>query len=170
MATHSSVLAWRIQGTGEPGGLPSMRSHRVGHNWSDLAAAAATVPITLDINGNFTHITYFVLKSHTHYHATWQTHNILVKQINKNDGNRFYIWKKQKESEVIHKSWLPFLSLSAKKLSPLVGFPFMEIYCELCFLFKWAYFFPFNYFYDMCWVSNKRELWNDKHKHEKCRV
>ena len=39
MATHSSVLAWRIPGTGEPGGLPSMGSHRVGHNWSDLAAA-----------------------------------------------------------------------------------------------------------------------------------
>ena len=41
MATHSSVLAWRIPGTAEPGGLPSMGSHRVGHNWSDLAAAAA---------------------------------------------------------------------------------------------------------------------------------
>ena len=41
MATHSSVLAWRIPGTGEPGGLPSLRSHRVGHDWSDLAVAAA---------------------------------------------------------------------------------------------------------------------------------
>ena len=40
MATHTSVLAWRIPGTGEPGGLPSMGSHRVGHDWSDLAAAA----------------------------------------------------------------------------------------------------------------------------------
>ena len=40
MATHSSVLAWRIPGTGEPGGLRSMRSHRVGHDGSDLAAAA----------------------------------------------------------------------------------------------------------------------------------
>ena len=40
MATHSSVPAWRIPGTGEPGGLPSMGSHRVGHDWSDLAAAA----------------------------------------------------------------------------------------------------------------------------------
>ena len=39
MATHSSVLAWRIPGTGEPGGLPSLGSHRVGHDWSDLAAA-----------------------------------------------------------------------------------------------------------------------------------
>ena len=41
MATHSSVLAWRIPGTAEPGGLPSKGSHRVGHDWSDLAAAAA---------------------------------------------------------------------------------------------------------------------------------
>ena len=39
MSTHSSVLAWRIPGMGEPGGLPSMGSHRVGHDWSDLAAA-----------------------------------------------------------------------------------------------------------------------------------
>ena len=36
MATHSSVLAWRIPGTGERGGLLSMGSHRVGHDWSDL--------------------------------------------------------------------------------------------------------------------------------------
>ena len=41
MATHSSVLAWRIPGTGEPGGLPSMGSHRVRHDWSNLAAASA---------------------------------------------------------------------------------------------------------------------------------
>ena len=41
MATHSSVLVWRIPGMREPGGLPSMGSHRVGHDWSDLAAAAA---------------------------------------------------------------------------------------------------------------------------------
>ena len=41
MATHSSVLAWRIPGTGKPGGLPCMVSHRVGHDWSDLAAAAS---------------------------------------------------------------------------------------------------------------------------------
>ena len=40
MATHSSVLAWRIPGTGKPGGLPSMGSHRVGYDWSDLAATA----------------------------------------------------------------------------------------------------------------------------------
>ena len=40
--THSSVLAWRIPGTGKPGGLLSLGSHRVTHNWSDLAAAAHT--------------------------------------------------------------------------------------------------------------------------------
>ena len=43
MATHSSVLAWRIPGMGQPGGLPSMGSHRVGHDCSDLAAAAGLV-------------------------------------------------------------------------------------------------------------------------------
>ena len=41
IATHSSDLAWRIPGTGDPGGLPSLGLHRVRHDWSDLAAAAA---------------------------------------------------------------------------------------------------------------------------------
>ena len=44
MATHSSALAWRIPGTGETGGLPSMGLHRVGHDWSNLAATAAAHP------------------------------------------------------------------------------------------------------------------------------
>ena len=43
MATHSSVLAWRIPGMGEPGGLPSMGLHRVRHNWIDLAVAEAAL-------------------------------------------------------------------------------------------------------------------------------
>ena len=47
MATHSSVLAWRIPGMGEPGGLPFVGSHRVGHDWSDLAAAAAVCSLYL---------------------------------------------------------------------------------------------------------------------------
>ena len=47
MATHSGVLAWRIPGTGEPGGLLSMGSHRVEHDWSDLATAAAAGPCLL---------------------------------------------------------------------------------------------------------------------------
>ena len=45
MRTHSSVLAWRISGTGEPGGLPSLGSQRVGHN-SNLAVATARLVIT----------------------------------------------------------------------------------------------------------------------------
>ena len=48
MATHSSVLAWRIPGTGEPDGLPSMGLHRVGHDCSDLAAAAAATTVVSD--------------------------------------------------------------------------------------------------------------------------
>ena len=47
MATHSSILAWRIPGMAEPGGLPSMGFHRVGQDWSDLAAAVAVFTVTL---------------------------------------------------------------------------------------------------------------------------
>ena len=55
MATQSSVLAWRIPGTGEPGGLPSTGLDRVGHDRSDLAAAAAA---TLENKLNIFHTTY----------------------------------------------------------------------------------------------------------------
>ena len=53
MATHSSVLAWRIPGMGEPGGLPSMGSHRVGHDWRDLAAAADSHLVVRNVNRDF---------------------------------------------------------------------------------------------------------------------
>ena len=61
MATHSSVLAWRIPGMGEPGGLPSMGSHRVGHDWGDLAAAAAAVLLKATLFSMEENITLFWL-------------------------------------------------------------------------------------------------------------
>ena len=51
MATHSTVLAWRIPGMGEPGGPPSMGSHRIGHDRSDLAAAAEKEEQKNDVAG-----------------------------------------------------------------------------------------------------------------------
>ena len=56
MATHSSVLAWGIPGTGEPGGLPSMGSHRVGRDWSDLGAAG----LYYDLLCTMFHFLYFI--------------------------------------------------------------------------------------------------------------
>ena len=56
-AIHSSILAWRIPGTGEPGGGQSMGSHRVGHDQSDLAAAAAA---GLLFNSSFLFFTHFL--------------------------------------------------------------------------------------------------------------
>ena len=58
MATHSSVVAWRIPGKGEPGGLLSMGSHRVRNDWNDLTAAAAHIyyevqEATIDCNLNY---------------------------------------------------------------------------------------------------------------------
>ena len=52
METHSSILAWRILGTEEPVGLPSMRSHRVGHDWCNLASSAADLPIWISSSWN----------------------------------------------------------------------------------------------------------------------
>ena len=69
MATHSSVLAWRIPGTAEPGGLPSMGSHRVRHDWSDLAAAAAAKDRNKRIQV-FTEIKEF-LNIHKGYYHHW---------------------------------------------------------------------------------------------------
>ena len=60
MATHSSVLAWRIPGMGEPGGLPSLGSHRVGHDGSDLAAAAAAAS-TLSLSISYSVILHLYL-------------------------------------------------------------------------------------------------------------
>ena len=64
MATHSSVLAWRILGTGEPGGLPSMESHRVGHDLSDSAAVALG-------EGNGTPLQHSCLENHMDGGAWW---------------------------------------------------------------------------------------------------
>ena len=62
MATHSSVVAWRIPGTGEPGGLPSLGSHRVRHNWSDLAVDVASVKNTKSfLMLMFYFCTYFIV-------------------------------------------------------------------------------------------------------------
>ena len=68
MATHSSVLAWRIPGTEKPGGLLSMGSHRVGHDWSDLAAAAA---ITLQYCIGFCHTSTWIRHRYTHVPPSW---------------------------------------------------------------------------------------------------
>ena len=67
MATHSSVLAWRIPGTVEPGGLPYMGLHRVRHDWSDLAAAAYHIIIFF----NLMILVYILLKNSVHDMLLW---------------------------------------------------------------------------------------------------
>ena len=88
MATHSSVLAWRIPGTAEPVGLPSMGWCRVGHDWSDLAAAACIciccvsvivlylhTNLKLDIQIFFHHIinstSFFLSNIKSQSHKSW---------------------------------------------------------------------------------------------------
>ena len=75
MATHSSVLAWRIPGTGKPGGLPSLGSHRVGHDWSDLAAAAVAVQVVILNNGIMVNYYFLFCLSKIHTDAYIKNEN-----------------------------------------------------------------------------------------------
>ena len=86
MATHSSVLAWRIPGMGEPGGLPSMGSHRVGHDWSDLAAAAAW---WFKIHGP---------KLQIHLHQTTNYFNVVLTEVGIKIITEFIILKYSQKS------------------------------------------------------------------------
>ena len=80
MATHSSILAWRILWTEEPGGLLSIRSHRVGHDWSDLAGAAAATADFTQLSLVFPFMSFFCsgIPSGNHVMlssiALWLTH------------------------------------------------------------------------------------------------
>ena len=69
MATHSSVLAWRIPRTREPGGLPSMGSHGVGHDWSNLTVAAETQVLASWYFCHTLHLTYTAWSKRTHIPA-----------------------------------------------------------------------------------------------------
>ena len=87
MATHSSVLAWRIPGMGVPGGLPSMGLHRVGHDWSNLAAAAA---------------------------ADWNR-RVMVIQIKRSPNTASVSQGKKRETSVSSYSWMYLLRNSCNK-------------------------------------------------------
>ena len=101
MATHSSVLALRIPGTGEPGGLLSMGLHRVGHDWSDLAAATAAetflVVTTYGPRGDATDISYADARNVLNIpQCTWQhatTKNHLVKNVSSATVGRLKLTK-----------------------------------------------------------------------------
>ena len=97
MATHSSVLAWRIPGTGQPHGLPSMGSHRVGHDWSDL------VVVVVDS----------ILKSRD---STWPTKVRLVKAM----VFPVVMWKLDHKESWVLKNWYFWTVVLEKTLkSPL---------------------------------------------------
>ena len=82
MATHSSVLAWRIPGMGEPGGLPSMGSHRVEHNWSDLALSIVHI----------CHISFRLLPSF--YLFSWHFWLVLLVTLKCCQSNIWRSWTK----------------------------------------------------------------------------
>ena len=113
MAPHSSVLAWRIPGTGEPGWLPSMGSHGVGHDWRDLAAAAAAALVF------FPSLLFHM--SHIPCHQMWEVHtlrlffqlsfpwSLIMKPclISQWISKIIYFFKKQQHYETWVSIWVP---------------------------------------------------------------
>ena len=142
MATHSSVLAWRVPGMAEPGGLPSVGSHRVRHDWSDLAAAVLYM--------NFEFIVYF---NFTKYLIAWIyfIHGAsLVAQLVKNQPAvretyvQSLVWKdaldKKKATHYSILAWrIPWTTVHgvAKSRTPLSNFHFHFTFTlDICFLWK----------------------------------
>ena len=92
MATHRSVLGWRIPGTGEPGGLPFMGSHRVRHNWSDLAAAAAAWA-------------FYPNSWPPHPRASWSLQNIII--VEHRLPSAVHFWMRTYEYPLKQQSYCP---------------------------------------------------------------
>ena len=107
MATHSSVLAWRIPATGEPGGLPSMGSHRVGHDWSDLAAAAVAAEVVVYKNPAFKILSRHV--SGSPVVKIWVNYLKSVPQI---PQNKIYVTPRNWRNSVVPGTWqMPFIEV-----------------------------------------------------------
>ena len=85
MATHSSLLAWRIPGTGEPGGPLSMGSHRVGHDWSDLVAAILYYMYILPV-------IYSFVNGHLDYFQQKDMNNATMNYAAMNSGIQIHVW------------------------------------------------------------------------------
>ena len=125
MATHFSVLAWRIPGTGEPGELPSMGSHRVRHDWSDLAAAAACL---ID-----------KLLSSTNYNRTWHGNMNVICSAS---SNVIHPIRENKTSCLSMNSWMG-RSLWNKQTENLGNWD-MEVTClVVTYFMKRHFLFPF---------------------------
>ena len=106
MATHSSVLAWRIPGTGEPGGLPSIGSHRVGYNWSNLAAAAAAAAFPHG-EGNGTPLQYSCLENPMDGGAWWAAvHGVAKSRTRLSDFNFTFHFHALEKEMATHSSVL----------------------------------------------------------------
>ena len=118
MATHSSVLAWRIPGTGEPGELPSMGWHRVGHEWINIAVYMYKhfkimylhwyVQICIQTH---TVCVYIYIYTHTHiFNCTWTSSGIFSKicftlrhktSLSILHNTKYVLWKQRFEAKIL---------------------------------------------------------------------
>ena len=135
MATHSSVLAWRIPEMGEPGGLPFLGSHRVRHDWSDVAAAYSPWGCK---ESDMTE--WLSLHFHFHYVLNHPLHITLLKKL---QPKQFVFDMVISQGEKRKASWgicvyfflITFLLLSHERLGSIL--PFQGV-CILNNIVRWC--------------------------------
>ena len=135
MATRSTVLAWRIPGTGEPGRLPSMGSHRVRHNWSDLAAAASALVSAVYQSLNLLQNSLFIVVVQSLSHVQlFATPSILACQTSLSFTISQSLFKLMSIESVMPSNHL--ILCRPLLLLPSV-FPTMNVFSELALCIRW---------------------------------
>ena len=119
MAAHSSVLAWRTPGTGESGGLPSMGSHRVGHDWSHLAAAAAHTEMSL-LKGKI-HMWRWISQISTSHHTLQSIYLPVVKWPQWRSSVGPFRWERESSLWELCLMYFPKLRVCEKRLKLLLS-------------------------------------------------
>ena len=138
MATHSSVLAWRIPGIGEPGGLPSMGSHRVRHDWSDLAAAAADNVRMKKSSLN----TFSTLLKHRKRTLSTNYYHIKTMVKNKICNNKSEVWPSGSQV-IISRSQKYSKALEITKISKIFFKCYANIHTEI-YIRRWCFGRPYT--------------------------
>ena len=130
MATHSSVLAWGIPGTGRSGGLLSVGSQRVGHDWSDLAAAAAAVnTYTFIIVSKSTNWSCFFAKDFIFHCASADA--LVCRQVKQITSETQIRYRVVFQLEITHKQHISLLQLLDSTLYKLT---YVQFFCSSHFL------------------------------------
>ena len=148
MVTHSSVLAWRIPGTGKPGGLPSRGSHRVRHDWSNLTSQLKCIDLIFfwkviiclwtNIKLMFFGYGMYNVSFYYSYNRKWSILNLDIEILTTQAYGFFHPYHQAILWHQLDILWLNYIwhhlprdSLSSQRLSPTKVSPNPHFWCQL---------------------------------------